>query len=159
MGLYDDFQNDQDVIDNAQGVLSGEGFKDFETIQEKMTPGQNGGPSPGYTFSIHCIGCANKNAISVSWGEIVDLAAGTVPVDPDSRRPWIYTAVPGGGGKTTPPIACGHCAKQIFLYMTPDQCHRYVRAGIQAGAISEAQVAQRIQQIRQHQAAYQQQRR
>jgi len=153
MGIYDDFQNDQEVIDNAQGVLAGDGFRDFETIREKMTPGQNGQPPPGYTFTLHCLGCANQNAVSVSWLELVDLAAGAVPIDPDSRRPWIFHQ-----GKTTPPITCGHCAKQIYLYMTPDQCQRYVKAGVQAGGVSEAYIAQRVQQIRQHQAAYGQRR-
>jgi len=149
MGLYDDFQNDTEVIDNAQGVLAGDGFTDFETIREKMTPGQGGQPSPGYTLTLHCLNCSNQNAVSLSWIELVDVAAGAVPVDPDTGHRWIFH-----GGKATPPIRCGHCQKQIFLYMTPDQCQRYVRSGIQQGAIDPNYVGQRTAAIRQQAAAY-----
>lgn len=150
MSIHEDFQNDEDVIDNAQGVLGGDGFREFESIKEKMTKNPTaGGPPLGYTFMLHCLGCSNQNAVSISWLELVDLAGGAVPLDPDSRRPWLFHQ-----GKATPPISCGHCAKQIFLYMTPDQCQRYVRAGIQVGGVDQNYVMQRTQQIRQQAAAY-----
>ena len=142
----EDFQNDRDVIDNAQGVLAGDGFSEFETIKEKMTPGN---PSPGYTFALHCVQCSAHNAVAVSWIELVDVAAGAVPVDPDSGHRWIFH-----DKKATPPIRCGQCQKQLFLYMTPDQCQRYVRSGIQAGALDPNYVGQRTQLIRQQAGAY-----
>lgn len=145
----DDFADEETLIAGQQGVLAGDGFQNIETIQSKLTPGQNGHPSPGYTFELHCIQCATKNGVSVSWAELVDLSAGAIPMDPDQRRPWIFN-----DGKATPPCACGRCRKQLFVYMTPDEAQRYVRTGIQIGAVSEPAVMQRIGAIRQQQAAY-----
>lgn len=153
MGIHDDFQNDQEVIDNAQGVLGGDGFREFETIKEKMTPGQGTQPPSGYTFILHCLNCSNNNAVSIGWVELVDVAGGAVPVDPDTGHRWRFNA-----GKATPQIWCAHCRKEIFVYLTPDQCQRYVRAGIQAGALDQTYVAQRTQAIRQQMAAYAQRR-
>jgi hypothetical protein len=150
----EDFADDEQVIAGQQGVLAGDGFQHMETIQSKVTPGKNGQPSPGYTFVLHCINCSTKNGVEVSWLELVDLSAGAVPMDPDMRRPWIFNK-----GKATPPCACGRCGKPLFVFMTPDEAQRYVRTGVQMGALPEPAVLQRVHAIRQQQqAAYGQRR-
>jgi len=144
----DDFADEELLIAGQQGVLAGDGFQHMETIQSKVTPGQNGQASPGYTFELHCINCSTKNGVQVSWLELVDLSAGAVPMDPDLRRPWIFNR-----GKATPPCACGRCGKPLAIFMTPDEAQRYVRTGIQIGALGEQDVMRRVGQIRQQQAA------
>jgi hypothetical protein len=149
----EDFADEEQAIASQQGVLAGDGFQHIETIQSKSTPGKDGKPSPGYTFELHCINCSTKNGVEVSWTELVDLSAGAIPMDPDARRPWIFAK-----GKATPPCACGRCGKALFVFMTPDEAQRYVRTGIQIGAIPETAVMQRVHAIRQQQAAYGQRR-
>jgi len=144
----EDFEDEELLIAGQQGVLAGDGFQHMETIQSKVTPGPNGQPSPGYTFELHCINCSTKNGVMVSWLELVDLSAGAIPMDPDLRRPWLLN-----DRKATPPCSCGRCGKALAVYMTPDEAQRYVRTGIQIGAIQEALVMQRVHAIRNQQAA------
>lgn len=154
MGLFDEFQGEEHLIHNKQGVLGGEGFDEFETITAKQIPGQNGAPSPGYVFTLHCLSCSYQQGVQIGWTELVDLSAGALPTDPDNGQRWTFN-----GGKASPPCNCQKCGKTLYVYMTPDEAQRYVRTGVQTGAVNEAGVIHRVQQVRQQLAAYQQQRR
>lgn len=151
--VHPDFEDDRKAIDNAQGVLAGEGFNQFEKVEEKMTPG-HGGPSPGWTFTIHCVNCANQIGIEIGWPELIELSAGAIPTDRDNGQRWTYK-----DRQASPPCTCAFCGKPVFIYMTPDQAGRYVSAGIGAGVLDRDRTMQMVVQVRQSVAAYQQQRR
>jgi hypothetical protein len=153
MGLFDHFQDEEHTIINGRGVLGGEGASEFETITSKPTPGQNGQHSPGYTFTLHCMNCSSQVGVSVGWVELVDLSAGEIPNDPDSGKPWLFSE-----GKATPPCWCPKCGKPLIVFLSPDEASKYVRTGVQMGAVNEQGVIARMHQIRSARQAYGQQR-
>lgn len=148
--VHPDFEDDRKVIDNAQGVLGGEGFNQFEKVEEKMTPGR-GGPSPGWTFTLHCVNCANQNGVEIGWAELMELAGGAIPTDRDNGQRWKYQ-----DGHASPPCTCAYCRNTLFVYMTPDQAGRYVKGGIEAGVLDRDGTMRYIAGVRQSVAAYQQ---
>lgn len=145
MGLDDNhFEFDGDVIDSTQGVLGGGAWDAVEKV--KATPSKD---QKGYDFVLTCQHCARMCKVDIPWEELVTGAAGALPMDRETRQPWI-----AHGGVMYPPAHCPGDGQMLQIKLTPDKCAGYVMVGIKMGSLQEAWVTQHQAHVRQQLAAY-----
>jgi hypothetical protein len=129
---FADVRGSKDV--RGHGVLDGDAIHEQSTATVAMSPDHK-----GMTYACACQDCGRPHHIHVTWMEFLYGGMKQIPVDPYTRRPWIYEANYGG---FHPNVGCTGCGKAIMLIVTPDECDRHVKAGLSAGVITPDQVNQ-----------------
>jgi hypothetical protein len=125
---HNHFGDVQGEIDDTRGVLDGGAYRNQERVQEKAV-------KEGFTFELNCQSCNRPCRVTVPWTELIVASVGVLPLDEDSRQPWIMQQ-----GCMYPPVRCLGCRNPLSVPITPDKAARFLRTGISMGAIQSAQV-------------------
>ena len=141
-----DFEDDQHVIVNQQGVLAGGAFDEVEKVREKPT-------RLGYEFQCTCNGCARPAKILIPWDELITASAGAIPLDQAQNRPWSMQNTKEGAFMF--PAAFCPCGVQYPIAFTPDKAARMVDKGINMRALDPQQVHQQVLFVKQQMQGYQ----
>lgn len=134
----DHFDDVRHIVNAQHGVLSGDGAESHYHAREKPS-------ASGVAYQLPCDNCGRVASIDVSWDEFSVGAAGALPPG------WIYSAQ---FAAMHPNIGCPGCRALLPLMLTPDECGKKVRAGVNAGAIDPNRVQQIQQQVRAQQGGY-----
>lgn len=135
--MADDF-NDIDLSQFGAGALSGAGADDHYASRSRYVP-------EGVRFEIVCDTCGQRQYVLVSWDECIFVSQGHPPPGNPQSPAWGYSA---RHGALHPNIPCCSCQrKDTLVMMTPDEAHRHIRAGIQAGHLQSGYVANAVGQI------------
>jgi hypothetical protein len=132
MSNEDHFADIRHQINSGTGVLSGEGAD----LHYQATPSREQG---GIGYQCRCDNCGMTSKITISWDEFI--------IGSCQQLPPGWTPQPRFGA-FTPNIGCGQCRALIPLMLTPDECGKQVRAGVNSGQLDPNYVAQANQQIR-----------
>lgn len=111
--------------DAIGGVLGGEGAQTYDRVKAKTTPN-------GVVFEVPCAGCGREQGVMAPWPEVAIMAVGQQP-----GNTWLYNQHAGG---FMPNLAC-RCRINVRLVVTPDECSRYLRSGMAAGAVGGQDIA------------------
>lgn len=123
------------------GSLGGDGVEDHYGADVQQN--QNGG---GMHIDVHCQHCGQKTRVDFTWDELIIASMKMVP----AQFGWVYNEQ---HGRLSPNVGCVSCKEWLPVLLTPDECERWVRAGIAAQKIDP----ERIKQIAQSAAPQQQQ--
>jgi hypothetical protein len=118
---------DVDIDKLGYGGLSGIGAA--EHGQASARPVQD-----GVKVALNCDNCGAPNVLTIEWPEAVIISTGHLP------RGWKIQS-----GYIRPDLGCANCNRLVTPGVTPDEAHRWVKAGIAARFISPQQ-AQAIAQ-------------
>jgi hypothetical protein len=119
------------------GALGGDGVEAFLTPEVRPTPS-------GISIGTKCESGDCSIQVDVTWPELVFIANQVAPPQ------WYYFQ-----GHLRPHVGCPRCGKEVQVGLTPEECQKYVKSGIQAGRVSPQQV-QQVAQAAQQQAMAQQ---
>jgi hypothetical protein len=117
------------------GVLGGLGAE----AQHKVTMARTEDGS-GMSATLPCAVCGQPCKIDIGWQEFVYGMNGALPPG------WVYNQEHGG---MQPHVGCRSCSRALGVVFTPDECARYVKAGVSAGKLNPADVQGMSQQIQQ----------
>lgn len=129
------------------GSLGGEAVAAHHRVVAKMAP-----DGSGMTFQCFCQDCGLPIQLTVSWDELIYGAVNQVPVDPHTKRPWVYQPQHGG---FTPDIGCRRCKRALMVLLYPDECVRHIRSGQAAGKIQPGYAERMMQMLRSRGGGYQ----
>ncbi len=142
--MADEF-NDIDLSLFGTGALSGAGADDHYATRSKYQP-------HCVSFEISCDTCGQRQWVEVSWDELIFVSQGQPPPGSPTSPAWAYSA---RHGALHPNVPCCSCNRRDTLVMlTPDEAHRHLRAGTQAGHVPQEYINNAITQLRQRAAPY-----
>jgi hypothetical protein len=124
MGVYEHFDDVPELSSQLGGLFEGGALNSLNTVRHKMDPGGS-----GFFYEIACETCGQPTSILVSFDELMVCSLRQLPIDPETRQPWIYDAARGG---VYPRSACRTCRNPIAMLLTAEECAKRVREGIAA---------------------------
>jgi hypothetical protein len=131
MNERDHFDDVRHLVNSGTGVLSGDGADEQYRAAPSREPG-------GIGYQCRCDNCGLTSKITISWDEFIIGANQQLPPN------WQYQP---RFGAMTPNVGCGQCRAMVPLMITPDDCAKQVRVGVNSGQLDPAYVAQANQQI------------
>lgn len=92
----------------------------------------------GICLESACQHCGLPNGVDVDWEELTLILMKLAPAG------WIKN---DQFGLMMPHVGCAKCGQAVASGLTPEDCKRALHGGVEAGYITEAQVAQAQQHI------------
>lgn len=143
--IYDShFEDVADELEGMSGIFGGEGYSSMNRVNAKMAK-----DGSGYVYSMICQGCSRQLNVSVTWDELLTIAARQKPLDRSTGRPWVYD--PNRGGVYPPGIA-SCCNSPVPLLITAQEAEQRVNAGMHAQKLSPQYVQNAMAQLGHQQA-------
>lgn len=140
---------DIDLGSLGLGALAGGGGEDH--YASRNGPAKDGS---GVDYILNCDPCGMRQAITVSWDELIFVSEGVAPPGNPATgaRPWQYSARHGALHPDEPCCGCGR--RETLLLLTPDEAERQLRAGAQAQRVPPDYIARAKGTIRQQRGHY-----
>lgn len=145
--MADDYFNDLDLSSFGLGALTGPGGEDHQASRTSQSP-----DGTGMRFEIKCDSCGSRQAIDVSWDELIFVSVGAAPPGNANSPAWAYNQRYGTLHPNTPCYQCGR--KDTLVMLTPDEANRHLRSGVAAGRVEPGYIAANQQRVRQSQGGY-----
>ncbi len=122
-----------DDLPRGYGSLGGDGVDHHDKVATKVV-------NEGIENKMHCDRCGRPLLVTIPWAELIFMGNHVLPTNGAWRHEPAF-------GCFMPTTGCPRCGDQVRLGITPDECGRHVKAGVAAGKITGAAVAQYSQQI------------
>lgn len=136
---FDDFLQGNGALREGGGILDSPGLHDYEGIQTKVE-------ADGLHVILNCRFCNKKRQVVLEWPELVILGENSQGGAPILPRGWVFSE---NNGTAFVKLPCPNCGNAGFaVHMTPEEAREKVGNALKAGLVSQAQVVQLQQQVR-----------
>lgn len=121
-------------FNTGYGSLGGLGTEHHDSVKTAVT-------NEGVVNQLQCDKCGRRLVITIPWTELIFMSEKRLP----PNNSWKHD---GYHGVFLPNAHCPHCQDSVRLGMTPQECQKHIRAGIDAGRVAERDVAVYVAQVR-----------
>ena len=135
---FDDLLEAEEAVGNG-GILESQGLRDYDNIKTSVK-------REGGVVRMNCRHCNKPREVTMEWTELMQVAGNQQNARPFLPQGWQFSE---NNGTAYVALQCPNCGNPegFAVHTTPEEAHKLVQQGINAGFVNPSQAQQIAQQV------------